>query len=195
MKTSLVAVFAVIVASQVAVRPGSLLSPRMELVYASEGVETPWVVDSVTHDTTFGGRRGCVRMRIRTSPAQQTAETRVFCADSASMYAWNATAGELRASRPLAPNVTVEFVLSGGRKARYETGSATKEVIGGQVIDVLQTTVTTLDSLGRAVSRLRERFSVALATATGGVFEAPDMAAQGGWRVTRKFDLVRIRTP
>lgn len=172
---------------------GSLLAPRLELVYASDGVETPWVVDSVVHDTTYGGRRGCVRMRIRTSPTQQTAETRAFCADSTTMYTWNATAGELRASRPLAPNATFEMKLTGGRTSRYETGAAQTETVSGRAIAVIPTTVTTRDSTGKIVSRLRERFAVALATATGGVFESPDTAAAGGWKETRRFELVAIR--
>lgn len=189
------AAFAIAAALQMMPPLGSLLTPRMELVYASDGVETPWAVDSVTHDTTFGGRRGCVRMRIRTSPTQQTADTRAQCADSAMMYSWDTTTSSLRAIRPLTPNTTVEFDLSGGRKTRYETTHFTRDVIGGQVIDVLPTTVTTLDANGRAVSRLRERFAITLATATGGTFESPDITARGGWRETRSFELVAIRPP
>jgi hypothetical protein len=174
-------------------RPGSALTQGMELVYASEGVETPWMVDSVTHDTTLGGRLGCVRIRLRTSPTQPTADTRAHCADSTTWYNWDEASGTLRAVRLLAANAERVFELSGGRKARYETGSPTSDVVGTQAITVLPTTITTLDSTGRAVSRLRERFAVQLATATRGTFESPDLTAGMGWRETRSFQLVAIR--
>jgi hypothetical protein len=109
------------------------------------------------------------------------------------MYTWSEAAGELRASRPIAPNSSLELRLSGGRTARYETGQLQTETVSGHTITVIPTTVTTMDSTGRVVSRLRERYSVALATATGGVFESPDTTAGTGWRPTRTFELTAIR--
>jgi hypothetical protein len=193
MKAILVLVVTAAAVQAANLRIGSALVPRMELVYSSEGVETPWSVDSVTRDTTLGGRSGCVRMRLRTSPTAPAAETRAFCSDSTTMYAWDGR--ELRPTRHLKPNSSAEFRLSAGRTSLYETGALQTESISGQPIVVIPTTVTTRDSTGRITSRLRERFSVALATATGGIFETPDTSANGGWRVTRRFDLVGIRTP
>jgi len=43
--------------------------------------------------------------------------------------------------------------------------------------------------------QLNERFSIGLATATGGVFEIADSTQVGGWLVRRRFDLVAIRYP
>lgn len=195
MKVSLAVTGCALIATQAVTGFGSVLRQGMQLVYSSDGVDTPWSVDTLAGDTTFGGKRGCIRLRMRTSPTQTVPDLRMQCADSAMMYAWDTVTATLRATRPLTANARVEFSLSGGRKARYETGTPTKETIGGRHIDVLPTTVTTLDAEGRAVSRLRERFAISLATATGGVFEVPDMTAPEGWRVTRKFDLVAIRTP
>lgn len=193
MRLPLVLAFAAAAVVQSASGLGSRLSAGMQLVYSSDGVETPWSIDSLTPDTTFGGRRGCIRMRLRTSPTQAVAETRAQCADSAMMYTWDATTSALRAVRPLKPHTIVEFDLSGGRKARYETDGFTIDHVGIDPIEVLPTTVVTLDANGRAVSRLRERFAISLATATRGTFESPDMTASGGWRETRTFQLVAIR--
>lgn len=184
-----VAAFATLQAASRAI--GSALEPRMELVYSSAGIETPWTVDSIARDTTLGGRTGCVRMRLRTSPTAPAAETRAFCADSTTMYAWDGR--ELRATRHLAPNSAAEFRLSGGRISKYETGTPQIDTISGQRITVIPTTVTTRDSTGRVITRLRERFSIALATATSGIFETPDTNGADGWRTTRRFDLMAIR--
>jgi hypothetical protein len=93
-----------------------------------------------------------------------------------------------------------------GGLVRFETLEPTVENIpleGGSSgasavptpIDVIPTTVTTFDSTGQIVRRLRERFSVALATATGGVFEVPDTTQSSGWRTIQRFELVAIRVP
>ena len=76
---------------------------------------------------------------------------------------------------------------------RYETGAVAEEVIGGLRIAVVATTVTTIDSSGRPKRRLRERYAIGLATATGGVFEVPDATAPDGWRAEQAFELRAIR--
>ena len=63
------------------------------------------------------------------------------------------------------------------------------------MLHVVPTTVTTRDTTGRVLRRLRERFAVSLGTAVGGVFEVPDSSQAGGWRVEREFELVRIVRP
>jgi hypothetical protein len=172
---------------------GSALRPGMSLVYSSGGVETPWIIDSVRTDSALHGRRPCALIWLRTSPSQTAAQLRSWCTDSASMFAWDERTAAFRAVRPLAPGTRLELSLANGGRSVYETAERTVEVISGRSIDVVVTTVTTADSTGRVVQRLRERFSIALATATGGTFEVPDSAHPGGWRTTRAFELVAIR--
>jgi hypothetical protein len=175
---------------------GGLLRPGMQLVYESGGVESPWTIDSVTRDTSLGGRTGCVRLRLRTSAGQATSDTRAHCADSATMFTWDERRGELRPARPLRPGATLELPQRDGGSVRFETGPGTTvEQIGALAVEVLPTTVTTRDSAGHVLRRLRERFALGLATATGGVFELPDAAGPNGWRTVRQFALVAIRSP
>jgi hypothetical protein len=69
------------------------------------------------------------------------------------------------------------------------------DTVSGRVIPVLVTTVTTLDSLGRPVRRLRERYAIGLATATSGTFEIPDSGTTGVWRPQQMFELRAIEQP
>lgn len=183
----------------------SLLQPGMQLVYASEGVESPpWTIDSVTRELTFGARTGCVRIRLRTSPTQATPETRSHCVDSSTMYNWDDRSSTLRPARPVRPGASLDIQQASGGRNRFETGAtsverirleqlSTRETVAPIAVEVIATSVTTTDSSGKVVRRLRERFSIALATATGGVFEVPDSTQAGGWRTVRAFDLVAIR--
>ena len=185
-------------------RLASMLQPGMQLVYASDGVESPpWTIDSVTRNVTLGTRSGCVRLRLRTSPAQAVPETRQHCVEGSTMVNWDERSATERLARPLGARALLEITQANGGRVRYETGAPTVERINhvqaatgaSTAIDVLPTTVTTLDSTGKVVRRLRERFSIALATATGGLFEVPDSTQSTGWRVVRRFELVAIRVP
>jgi hypothetical protein len=182
----------------------SVLVPGMQLVYASDGVESPpWMIDSVV--TFADGGRSCARIRVRTSPAQPLPEARAHCADSSTMFNRDERAGQWRSARPLHPGMLMEMRQANGVLVAYEAAEPVVErisvesIASGQTvvtdIEVIPTTVTTRDSTGKVVRRLRERFSVALATATGGVFEVPDSTQATGWTTTRRFELVRIRTP
>jgi hypothetical protein len=82
---------------------------------------------------------------------------------------------------------------TGGDAVRYETGETVEEKISGRSIPVVHTTVTTSDSAGRPKRRLRERYALSLATATGGTFETPDSNRAGTWRGQRSFELREIR--
>ncbi len=172
---------------------GSQLRPGMQLVYSSGGVETPWTIDSLMRNLTIGSRTGCVRIRLRTSQ-QGTPETRALCADT-TLLSWDDRSGELRPTRPLKAGGVLEVVQRSGGSVRFEAGSPSTERVGETVLWVLPTTVTTRDSTGRVVRRLLERFSIGLATATGGVFEVPDSTRQSGWRTVRSFELVALRQP
>jgi hypothetical protein len=181
-----------------------MLQSGTQLVYSSDGAESPpWMIDSVVRDVSTGDRSGCVRIRLRLNPAQPTADTRVHCVDSLTMLNWDARAGVARPARPLGANAQLDLPQANGVRNRFETAKPAVErlqVVRGSsrdsvTIDVIPTTMTTYDSTGKAIRRLRERFSIALATATGGVFEVPDSTQPGGWRVNRTFDLVLIRQP
>ena len=158
-------------AAQPAERIGGMLRPGMQLVYESGGVKTPWTIDSVVHDTTLGVRTACVRIRLRTAPDQTLAETRAYCADSMMMSTWDGATGQHRAARPLASAGYLRTMQRGGATSTYTTDEPVVETIGAARLTVSPTTVISRDSTGRVTRRLRERFSIGLATATGGAFE------------------------
>jgi hypothetical protein len=82
-----------------------------------------------------------------------------------------------------------------GDVVRYVTGAEREEVIGAFRLRVIDTTVTTTDSTGRPLRRLRERYAVTLTTATGGRFEVPDPTNPTGWKAQQAFELTEIRLP
>ena len=182
----------------------SMLEPGFQLVYASNGAESPpWVIDSVVRDVSLGGRTGCVRLRLRTNPTQAVASTRIHCVESMTMLNWDSLPKVWRPARPLGANSALDLPLPGGGRNRFEAGHPTMEKIvvergatrDSVTVEVIPTTLTTFDSTGKAIRRLRERFSVALATASGGVFEVVDSTQAGGWRLNQTFDLVLLRQP
>jgi hypothetical protein len=121
-------------------------------------------------------------------------DERVTCAVDGVMLAWD-TAGRLwRASRPIAPNRSLDVPTPTGI-SKYSTAATREETINGVSLTVIETTVLTVDSAGRAVRRLRELYAPAIGTATWGAFEVPDPQADGGWRVVQEFRLVAIRRP
>ena len=211
---SLVAAFDGTGSAQAALSPplleiGSLLVPGMQLVYASDGVPSPpWTIDSVVRFAAEGrpGRApmGCVRIRLRISPTQAS-EARVHCLDSTTMVNLDERSGQSRPARPLLPGMSLELRQANGGLVSFETSKDAVDQIPFDnpsaeesplwAMDVLPTTVTTRDSTGTVVRRLRERFSVGLATATGGVFEVPDSTQATEWRTVRRFELVQIRKP
>lgn len=172
-----------------------ILAPGTELVYAANGVVSPaWRVDSVAYDLTIEGRAGCVRVRFAPGGPRPEADERLTCTGGDTLFAWDGASRSWRVSRPIAPGRTLD-VQGRGRTSRYEAGSMAEERISGRLLQVLETTVTTFDSSGTPLRRLRERYAPVLGTATWGTFETPDPAAPGGWRVTTEFELKEIREP
>lgn len=100
-----------------------------------------------------------------------------------------------RVLRPIGPRMRLEIPRTGGGLIRFETTDPERDVVSGTVIEVIPTTVLTIGPDSLPIRRLRERYSVALTTATGGVFETPDSASPSGWRITQEFRLVEIRRP
>ena len=184
---------------------GSMLVRGMQLVYERDGAQSPWTIDSVKPFTASGMNR-CVRIWLRTTTTQAAPELRAHCADSATMFNWDERLERPRSVRPLSVGMLMEMRQANGTLVRYEASAPSVEHIRIErgpnadstatiSIDVIPTVVTTMDSTGKVVRRLRERFSVGLATATGGVFEVPDSTQASRWRPTLQFELVRIRIP
>lgn len=178
--------------STAAQSPGSNLVAGMELVYASSEGEIPaWVVEA-RHDTAVSGAR-CSIVSMRTRPGQPT-ERRFTCLSNDSLLAFDPSSLNLRLLRPVGSSMTAE-VRGRATVTTYETAIPHADTISGVVLRVVPTTVTTRDTTGKVLRRLRERFAVGLGTAIGGVFEVPDPSRAGGWRVEREFELVRIVRP
>ena len=190
MRGSLVFLFAASVAGAQA--PGSQLVAGMELVYASGGNEiAPWVVEA-RRDTAVSGAR-CSIVMVKTNPSQPT-ERRFTCVSNDSLLVLDPGSLNLRLLRPVGSSMKAE-VRGRATVATYETAAAHADTISGVVLHVVPTTVTTRDTTGRVLRRLRERFAVSLGTAVGGIFEGPDPSQATGWRVEREFELVRIVRP
>lgn len=172
--------------------PGSQLEPGMELIYASGGSEiAPWVVEA-RRDTAVSGAR-CSIVMVKTNPSQPT-ERRFTCVSNDSLLVFDPGSLNLRLLRPVGSSMKAE-VRGRATVATYETEVAHADTISGVVLQVVPTTVTTRDTTGRVLRRLRERFAISLGTAVGGIFEVPDTSRAGGWRVEREFELVRIVRP
>jgi hypothetical protein len=175
--------------------PASLLRPGMELVYSSNGQDQPaWRIDSVRHDQSLRPGSVCTVVFQRRMPQNPAEEIRL-CQSQDTLLSWNPERGEWRAQRPVGPNMSLDFTRPNGDRVRFETGDSGEEEISGRKIPVVATTVTTTDSTGRPKRRLRERYALGLATATGGVFEIPDSVQAGAWRAQQSFELREIRWP
>jgi hypothetical protein len=170
------------------------LRPGMQLVYASGGRDqAPWVIDVVERGLALKGDADCAKLGIRRRAGQTEADESRLCVDGGTLFAWDAAARDWIPQRPVGPNMQLTLPRSNGDSVRYETGALDGETIGALQIQVVATTVTTMDSSGRPKRRLRERFAVTLATATGGIFEVPDDTAPTGWRTEQAFELRAIR--
>jgi hypothetical protein len=171
---------------------GSMLRAGTELVYESGDSQQHWVVETLEQPASIAGLTQCVRMDVRRAPAPARAESRAWCVQDRRLKSWNDSSMELTPLRPVGPDMTLELPLEKGM-VRYETGAFELDTIGGMIIEVVPTTVTTLDSAGHAVRRLRERYAVGLVTATRGTFEEPDSVQPGSWRTRQEFRLVAVR--
>jgi hypothetical protein len=179
--------------------PGALLGPGMQLVYSANDQDQPaWLIDSVRHDPTLRPGSACTIIHQRRRPGQTQADESRLCLANDTLFSWNAEGNEWRPQRPVGPGMVMEFLRASGSKVRYEVGGTGQERVPGLRADrvpVVFTTVTTTDSLGRPVRRLRELYAIGLATATAGEFEVPDSTAADGWRVEQRFKLREIRLP
>jgi hypothetical protein len=166
---------------------GSGLSKGMRLVYASEGSEQPpWVVDSIDTKASWQGERLCSYIRFGAT------DVRRHCLRADTLFNWNETQQRLVAARPVGPHMSLRVNAARGGHSVFQTDSTVRASFSGQTFAVLPTTVTTFDSNGAPIRRLRENYVLALATALDGTFEVPDSSAAGRWTVQRRFALIRI---
>ena len=173
---------------------GSGLRPGMQLVYATNGLpQPPWAIDSAASNLAIDALEHCALIVLRRRPAPAAADETKVCTRGDTLFSWVSSASEWRPTRPVAPDMKMVFARDGGDTVTYTTGSFREEVISGVRVSVLETTVLTVDSLGRPKRRLRERYARGLATATGGRFEVPDPAGPDGWRLDLTFELTEIR--
>jgi len=175
-------------------QPAADLRPGMQLVYSSNGADQPaWSVDSVDVDLTAMPNARCARFLLRRRPDQSRADESRLCVAGDTLYGWSARREAWVPQRPVGPGMSLTTRSPSGDTVRYSTGTKAQETISGYRLTLVETTVTTVDSLGRPKRRLRERYALSLATATGGTFEAPDPASPGGWRAEQVFELRAIR--
>jgi hypothetical protein len=168
------------------------LRPGLQLHYAAgEQFTSPWIVDSVAVGVALMPGGDCARFTIRRG--EQAPNESRYCVLRDTMFAWDARRSVWTPQRPVGARMTMLQPRANGDTVRFTTDTLTYETISGMRVAVLPTTVLTVDSLGRAKQRLRERYAVSLATATGGVFEAAD--GNGGWRPEQLFELRRLVRP
>jgi len=165
----------------------------MVLIYASEGQDQPpWSIDLVEAGVLLKDNADCARTRLRRRPGGPLEDSRL-CVEHNVLYSWDPDRSAWLPQRPVGAGMALVLPRANGGTVRYVTGSMNTEVIGGRRLQVLETTVTTMDASGRAVRRLRERYAVTLTTATGGRFEIPDPDDPTAWRTQQIFELRQIR--
>lgn len=172
------------------------LRSGMLLVYASDGGEQPpWSIDFVESRVALKDHADCARLRIRRQPSQAEPDENRLCVEKGTLYVWDSGGNTWLPQRPVGPGMELILPRPNGDVVQYTTGTVSEEVISGLRLSVLETTVTTVDSSGRPRRRLRERYALTLATATGGRFEVPDPDAPVAWRTQQVFELREIRMP
>jgi len=172
----------------------SRLVPGTQLFYVSDGrAQPPWVVDSVQTGQPLKPGADCASLTLRRRPEDPKPERSRLCLASDTLYRWEKAAGAWVVFRPVGPDMAVTLVKANGDSVHYETGALGEDMVSGNAIGVVSTTVTTVDASGRARLRVQERYAISLATATSGTFEAPDPAAPGRWVVRHTFALKELR--
>jgi hypothetical protein len=170
------------------------LRQDMTLVYASGGQDQPaWLIVSVEVGAALKEHADCARLRIRRRPDEVEPADSRLCVERQILYGWDADRAAWLPQRPVGPNMDLTIPRANGRSEHYVTGSIGVDVIGARRLRVVDTTLTTMDAEGKAVRRLRERYALSLATATGGRFETPDPERPGQWRTQQIFELREIR--
>jgi hypothetical protein len=172
----------------------SRLTKGAQLFYFTDGrAQPPWIVDSVQTGQSFRPNADCASMTIRRTPSDTKPERSRVCVSGDTLYRLEAGKKDWKAARPVGPDMTLLMVTARGDSILYETGALGEDLISGDAIPVVSTTITTVDAKGQRRRRIRERFAVSLATATTGVIELPDPAAPGNWMVKHNYSLKELK--
>jgi hypothetical protein len=175
---------------------GSLLRPGMQLVYYSNGkAQPPWLIDSIAAIPSPSPDSECRIIHLRRQPTQPQPDQNRFCLTRDTLFSWDQARQGWVPARPAGIGMRLTVPRRVGGTVEFRTDGMSVDTVSGRVIPVLVTTVTTLDSLGRPVRRLRERYAIGLATATSGTFEIPDSGTTGVWRPQQMFELRAIEQP
>jgi hypothetical protein len=179
-------------APQAPVKVATQLSAGMQLVYVSDGrTQSPWVVDSVQVGQQLRPGADCASLQISRRPSDPRPDRSKLCLAGDTLYRWSHSAWEV--FRPVGPDMDLTLLKSNGDSVRYETEALGEDMISGTAVQVVSTTVTTVDGRGNPRLRVRERYAVTLATATSGTFESPDPSGPGRWTARHKFELKSMR--
>ncbi|MGH7497635.1 MAG: hypothetical protein ACREL3_02155 [Gemmatimonadales bacterium] len=175
-------------------RVASQLSKGMALVYVSDGrSQPPWLVDSLGAGDPLRPGTDCASVSLRRGATDRRPEHSRLCLSSDTLYRWESARKSWSMFRPVGPDMSFTIVKANGDSVHYATGALGEDMISGTAIQVVNTTMTTVDALGRPRLRVRERYAVSLATATSGTFEAPDPAGGGRWVPKHTFELKELR--
>ena len=148
--------------------------------YAGHREASVCIVESLEQPSLIAGLTHCVRLTLRVAPSPAPPQIRAWCVQDWKLVAYDDSTLDFQPLRPVGPGMTLELPRPDGSRIVYETGRLERDTVGTAVLEVVPTTVTTLDAWGRAIRRLRERYAVAIASATRGTFELPDSVAPYG---------------
>jgi hypothetical protein len=177
-------------------RVASLLDEGMQLVYVSDGrTQAPWTVDSVRVGLPLRDGSDCATLSLRRGPQDPRPERSRLCLAADTLYRWDSKRNGWSVFRPVGPDMNLTVVRPNGDSVHYATGPLGEDVVSGTAVQVVSTTVTTVDAQGRSRLRVRERYAVTLATATSGTFEVPDPTNRGSWVPQHTFTLKEMRSP
>jgi hypothetical protein len=171
----------------------SRLSEGAQLFYFTDGrAQPPWIVDSVRSGQALRPNADCASLTIRRSPSDRSPERSRLCVSGDTLYRLQ-PGKDWAPSRPVGPDMTLTIVKPNGDSVLYETGAMGEDLVSGNAIQVVSTTITTVDARGRPRFRVRERYAVSLATATGGLIENPDPGAAGQWVTKHNYSLKELK--
>lgn len=172
----------------------SRLSEGAQLFYYTDGrAQAPWIVDSVRTGQPFIPNADCASMTIRRRPSDTKPEKTRACISGDTLYRWEPGKKSWSPSRPVGPDMTFTVVTAKGDTSHYETGALGEDLISGAAIQVVATTITTVDARGRPRARIRERYAVSLAAATNGVIETPNPSSPGTWDAAHNYSLKELK--
>jgi hypothetical protein len=172
----------------------SRLNEGAQLFYYTDGrAQPPWIVDSVRTGQSLMPNADCASMTIRRRPSDTKPERIKACISGDTLYRGAAGGKDWSASRPVGPDMTLTVVTANGDTSHYETGALGEDLISGASIQIVTTTITTVDAKGRPRSRVRERYAVSLAAATNGVIETPVPSSPGTWDVKHNYSLKELK--